>query len=447
MSPVVSVLLPSFNHARYLPAAIDSVLGQSLEALELIVVDDASSDDSWSIIEAQQDPRVRSVRHGANQGAHQTLNEALSMARGEFVAILNSDDVYAAQRLETLVDTMRATQAGLGFSDLHFIDDAGEPCDEHERAREHAGNRDWCAARPASDWFLCGNLAVTTSNFVFRRTLADEIGGFLPLRYTHDWAFALEAAARAPLCRLAQPLLSYRVHPSNTLSEADRWRHVHENAFIQSLATRRLQAIMQRQGDERDIDALLCALLRNRSGPPAVTLAAVLKLAHGMPEAELLALARGADGWWAERLAECAGLAAEVFGSAGQIGAMAHCIDNQARMLRDRWDAMEAMRRKIDERNSAIIAQKDLIEQRWLWIKALESDLAHRDEIIKERDRSIAAQAQMLEERYASMQEMGRHIFERDQTIQALEGRLDRILRNPLVRVALKTRDALRGRS
>ena len=277
MSPVVSVLLPSYNHARYLRAAIDSVLAQSLDALELIIIDDASADESWSIIEAIDDPRVKASRHDTNAGAHATLNEALAQAGGEFVAILNSDDIYSPGRLQRIVDEMRAHDAGFAFSDLRFIDDAGTPCPDHERARDYRDACAWCAPRPATDWFLSGNLAVTTSNFVFRRSLAGEIGEFRPLRYTHDWAWALEAAARTPLVWLrGEALLDYRVHPSNTLSEGDRWRHIHENAFIQIVAIARIDRIMQAQGDQRPIDDPICALLKNPSGPPAVTLALLL---------------------------------------------------------------------------------------------------------------------------------------------------------------------------
>ncbi|MCB1886660.1 MAG: glycosyltransferase [Rhodocyclaceae bacterium] len=453
MAATVSVLLPSFNHERYLQAAIDSVLAQSLGELELIIIDDASSDESWNLIEAIEDPRVRAVRHATNAGAHATLNEALSLAQGEFVAILNSDDSYAPTRLERMVDCLRKVEAGFGFSDLQFIDADGTPCPDHQRATEHAELGTWCEARPATDWFLAGNLAITTSNFVFRRELASAIGGFQALRYTHDWAFALEAASRSAVCRVAEPLLSYRVHPSNTLSEADGWRHIHENGFIQGLALRRLTAIQAQQGDERPLDEVFCALLRNRSGPPAVTLAHFVKFANGADDASLLDMALPTEGgWWAERMQACSGLGASSFLSCGEIDGLRHQIAAQGTMLEERWKAMEAMRFTIDERDTAIMAQKELIEERWRWVKALEQDLAQRDQTIRDqtdlidaRDRTIASQGEMLENRYATMQAMGEEIHEKATTIQDLEARLTRILSHPAIRVARKLKRMFGG--
>ncbi|MCB1914260.1 MAG: glycosyltransferase [Rhodocyclaceae bacterium] len=455
MSPVVSVLLPSYNHARYLRAAIDSVLAQSLDALELIVIDDASSDESWTIIESIDDPRVRASRHEENAGAHATLNEAYAKARGEFVAILNSDDVFAPERLQRIVDAMRADGAGFAFSTLRFVDDTGEPCPEHERAREYADACTWCSSKPATDWFLSGNLAVTTSNFVVRRSLAAELGRFRPLRYTHDWAWALDAAARAPLLWLRdEPLLDYRVHPTNTLSEDDHWRHIHENAFIQTLSIGRIDRIMQAQRDQRPIGEVICALLRNPSGPPAVTLAQVLRAQHGADEAELERDAAGSEGpWWAEQLAACTGQHRRVFASAGEISKLAMQMASQREMLEQRWQAMERMRFMIDERNAAIIAQKELIEARWQAVQALEGDVARREQtildqtrLIDERDASIAAQGKMLEERFANMQKMGDEIHRRDLRIQSLEADIARIRNNPVVRLLLKIRQRLRGR-
>ena len=455
MSPVVSVLLPSYNHARYLRAAIDSVLAQTLDDLELIIIDDASADDSWSIIEAIDDPRVKASRHDTNAGAHATLNEALACASGEFVAILNSDDVYTPGRLQRIVDEMRAQDAGFAFSTLRFVDDSGAPCPDHERAREYRDACAWCVPRPATDWFLSGNLAVTTSNFVFRRALAGEIGAFRPLRYTHDWAWALEAAALTPLVWLrGEPLLDYRLHPSNTLSEGDRWRHIHENAFIQTLSIGRIDRITQAQGDPRPIDDAICALLKNPSGPPAATLALLVRALHGADEADLQRDTAPADGgWWAEQLATCTALDRRVFASAGEIAKLAHQLDSQAEMLEQRWQAMERMRFMIDERNAAIMTQKDLIEARWRTVKALEGDIASREQTIRdqtrlvdERDATIAAQGKMLEERFANMQKMGDEIHRRDQRIQSLEADVARIRNNPLVRLLLKLRRIVRGR-
>ena len=128
-TPPVSVVIPAFNHAQYVAAAIVSVLGQGFADFELVVVDDASSDGTADVVAAIADPRLRLVRHATNRGAHATLNEAVAASRGEFVAVLNSDDLFEPDRLATMMEAARTAADGmfLGFSDVGFIDAAGLP--------------------------------------------------------------------------------------------------------------------------------------------------------------------------------------------------------------------------------------------------------------------------------------------------------------------------------
>ena len=135
---LVSVVMPAYNHERFVAAAIESVLGQTWPNLELIVVDDASQDRTWDVISGHADSRIRASRHAANQGAHITLNEALGMARGAFVAIINSDDVFAPTRIAACLETLRNTGADLVGSDIILIDAAGEPLVEHWWVRAFA---------------------------------------------------------------------------------------------------------------------------------------------------------------------------------------------------------------------------------------------------------------------------------------------------------------------
>ncbi len=106
-APLVSVLLTSYNHGRFIGEAIQSVLDQTLEDFELIIVDDASTDDSVAVIESFRDPRLRFVRHEKNQGIGPTKNHAFMLARGTYVAILNSDDAWLPEKLEKQIEVFR----------------------------------------------------------------------------------------------------------------------------------------------------------------------------------------------------------------------------------------------------------------------------------------------------------------------------------------------------
>lgn len=220
--PIVSVVIPSYNHARFLPETIASVLNQTLGELELIIIDDGSRDNSWDIIQqhAAQDSRIVAHRQ-ANAGAHAAINAGLALARGEFLAILNSDDRYHPERLATL---SRLANEGSGLDFLctgqQLVDDTGAPIDDHPWLQEYARmlNSARCDGLLAA--LLERNFTVSTSNFFIRRALWQALGPIRPLRYNMDWDYALRALLRDPArftWRHDLKLWDYRLHGENTI--------------------------------------------------------------------------------------------------------------------------------------------------------------------------------------------------------------------------------------
>lgn len=102
----ISVIMPLYNAEQYVGESIESILGQTLGDFELIVVDDCSTDGSFAVTEshARRDPRIRLLRNEQNLGAAQTRNRALDVARGEYVAFMDADDLVVADRLAVQVD-------------------------------------------------------------------------------------------------------------------------------------------------------------------------------------------------------------------------------------------------------------------------------------------------------------------------------------------------------
>ncbi|SIR75203.1 glycosyltransferase family 2 protein [Natronorubrum thiooxidans] len=96
----VSVVIPTYNRARTLPRAIDSALEQTVDDLEVVVVDDGSTDETGSVLASYEDPRVRPVVHATNQGANVARNTGIEHASGEYVAFLDSDDTWHPEKLE-----------------------------------------------------------------------------------------------------------------------------------------------------------------------------------------------------------------------------------------------------------------------------------------------------------------------------------------------------------
>ncbi|MFH5926977.1 glycosyltransferase family 2 protein [Roseomonas xinghualingensis] len=217
----VSVVIPLYNHAAYITAAVKSVLAQGAVLREVIVIDDGSSDDSDTVMRriAASDARIH-FRSRSNQGAHATINEAVRETTGEFVAILNSDDLYMPGRLDALVRRLD-TDAGadLAASSIAFIDSNDKTISNewYAEAMAFRVGRDMGAA------LVNANFLMTTSNYLFRRNLTARIGEFAALRYTHDLDFALRATALGHgITLVEEPLLRYRLHASNTISEDHR---------------------------------------------------------------------------------------------------------------------------------------------------------------------------------------------------------------------------------
>ena len=105
--PTVSVILNCYNHEPYVGEAIESVLNQSLEDFELILIDNGSTDRTRAVLERYDDPRIRRVFYDSNESLSKRLNEGVAMAQGEFVAILYSDDYMLADKLERQVALFR----------------------------------------------------------------------------------------------------------------------------------------------------------------------------------------------------------------------------------------------------------------------------------------------------------------------------------------------------
>jgi glycosyltransferase involved in cell wall biosynthesis len=182
-------------------------------------VDDGSPDESAAVMReiSQRDARIVFWSQ-PNRGAHAAINVGLLRATSDLLAILNSDDLYAPARLVTLANALDADAlADLAVSGLSFINTAGEPVSNpwYDSA---LGFFKEC--EDISLALINGNFLMTTSNFLFRRRLLDEIGYFAPLRYTHDLDFLLRILAnRKRLVLIEQPLLRYRMHDNNTITE------------------------------------------------------------------------------------------------------------------------------------------------------------------------------------------------------------------------------------
>ena len=223
--PRVSVVMPAYNHERYVVPALDSVLAQTYGNLEVIVVDDGSRDGTGTILDeyaARCSTHAVTVVHQANAGAHEAINHGLALARGDVVALMNSDDLYAPTRLERVLEEMDRRGAALGFSNTRFIDDDGNDHDAKEPYVKQLRKAITEAAKAPDLLYvlIVINISISSGNFVFRRELAERIGGFCAMRVCHDWDFLLAASFETPLAFIDEPLYLYRLHGMNTFASS-----------------------------------------------------------------------------------------------------------------------------------------------------------------------------------------------------------------------------------
>ncbi len=229
--PELSIVIPSFNHADYVEAAVRSVLDLCDPhgpgpTLELVVVDDGSSDDSLERLEALRSDARLEVYSQENRGAHSALNRAIELSRGAIVFVLNSDDTFKPQKIPAFLERF-AKQPNLRLvaSWLEVIDQDGGSLGVK---RGHHNMPPWPRPKPGAGLadledpelaLLETNYISTTSNLAFRRSVFEGGTRFLPLRFAHDWDFMLAACSHGSLEIIEDPLVCYRVHSQNTIKE------------------------------------------------------------------------------------------------------------------------------------------------------------------------------------------------------------------------------------
>ncbi|HVF64246.1 MAG TPA: glycoside hydrolase family 99-like domain-containing protein [Casimicrobiaceae bacterium] len=216
-APGVSVVMPVYNHERFVRQALDSIGAQTRLPDEIIAVDDGSTDGSADLIAAwAANARVPvTLVRQRNAGAHVALNRGMAIARGGVIALVNSDDAFAPDRLSRLCNVLADTHA-LAFSGVSLVDEHGDPA-RSSYARTLA-QRIAEVGRIDDLWHVLvrHNAAVSTGNLVFRRALLHEIGAFAAYRVCHDWDFVLAATLATRPSTIGEPLYVYRLHGANT---------------------------------------------------------------------------------------------------------------------------------------------------------------------------------------------------------------------------------------
>lgn len=222
--PLISVIIPLYNHEKYIRESIFSILGQTVQDFEIIVIDDGSTDGSGRVVRDLEDPRIIYTLQ-ENSGAHAAINRGIRSARGEYVCILNSDDMYHPGRFEECLRVLESDRSlAAVFTHVETVDAEGKLLGSFNGAGDYC----WKEHSPETSFkgegnvlldLLGGNFLITTSNLFCRRSVFGELGGFAGLRYAHDYDFFLRLCCSFKVAVIEKNLLSYRMHELNTVRE------------------------------------------------------------------------------------------------------------------------------------------------------------------------------------------------------------------------------------
>jgi glycosyltransferase involved in cell wall biosynthesis len=202
----VSVIIPTYNSAHYVTTAVESVLAQTLPDIEIIVIDDGSTDGTESVM-ARFGPPVRYIKQ-ANRGVSSARNRGIAESRGRYIAFLDADDTWCPNKLERQIEALgvqpgsRACFSAFTRVDWDLVPQSVMRCKQ--------------GSATLQDLLLRGNVIGSICTVIAERSLFEQAGGFDPeLSQCADWDMWVRLAALTDFLYLDEPLVTYRQHESN----------------------------------------------------------------------------------------------------------------------------------------------------------------------------------------------------------------------------------------
>ena len=205
-TPRVTIFIPVFNAEEFLYETVSSALGQIYRDFEVLAVDDGSTDNSVLILENFNDNRLRIIKNETNMGRPYTRNRGIELAKGEYLAVLDSDDLAEPERLSRQVEFLDQHHdfAAVGSS-AYYIDSSGNIVSLCEVPTEYDDIR---------NRIFYTNCFIHSS-VMFRRQVLIDIGGYnLAFPQAQDYELFLRLCEHHPLGNIKEPLVKYRFHPN-----------------------------------------------------------------------------------------------------------------------------------------------------------------------------------------------------------------------------------------
>lgn len=272
--PLVSVLIPAYNHENYIQETIKSIINQTYKNVELIVIDDGSKDNTWQRIQELKgvcEKRFVKIHFETkeNEGTCKTLNKLLHCANGEFIYIIASDDLAKSQAIEKEVDFLNQhIEYSLCVGNNEIIDFEGRIC-YWDKFRNIVYKKD-CAKFLTFGAYLQNKTKFNLSSkkfggykslykrnyvpngYLIRKSLFEKIGNFTPDAPLEDWWLMLQISKYSKMKYLDEVLFGYRWHNLNTIKQDNKINHycqrtiAYEDKILQTLDITKLPVFNQK---------------------------------------------------------------------------------------------------------------------------------------------------------------------------------------------------------
>jgi glycosyltransferase involved in cell wall biosynthesis len=240
--PLVSVIVPAYNYGRYLREAIESIQAQDYDDLEIVVVDNASTDDTQAVLASIHEPRMRVLTLEVNQGLSGAFNLGLENARGEYIAYLDADDRWRPGKLRPQVELMESEPGvGVVFCNFAWFDAEGvrdrtqfdifPEIQSLPSAPTRAGGGRRITADTFSAFVEMDDPPAWLQTMLFRREVLDGVRLVPGMRLCQDTHFGLRVYRRADTAYLPEPLVEVRRHGSNLTRDLSEMTHAKVAAF------------------------------------------------------------------------------------------------------------------------------------------------------------------------------------------------------------------------
>ncbi len=233
--PLISILTPAYNQGQYIEQTIQSVLSQTYENWEWIIIDDGSTDATRDIIGSYKDERIRCYRqrHGGIDSICSTHNKALGLSKGDFIALIDGDDLWPGYKLERQLKSFRSGTAVLSYGECCLIDSEGGKIDYITTPQDRGTSGNDPVGSSLPELLLTANSFIYNPTVLIRSSSLKRIGGFVSCRgLAHDFPTWCRLSLEGTFRPVRSCLGFWRRHPSSLIFSNAEYRFRNKIPFV-----------------------------------------------------------------------------------------------------------------------------------------------------------------------------------------------------------------------